>query len=69
MKVIPEMHTKFDISIFIDGTVKLWIYCSVQTFIRYARMIGKPNEAIKPKDLNRIAKINYGHLFKNAIFG
>ena len=23
MKVIPEMHTKFDISVFIDGTVKL----------------------------------------------
>ena len=23
MKVIPEMHTKFDIAIFIDGTVKL----------------------------------------------
>jgi hypothetical protein len=32
-------------------------------------MIRKPNEAIKPKGLNRIAKIGYGHLFKNAIFG
>jgi hypothetical protein len=41
------------------------------TFIRYAQnqMIGKSNEAIKPKGLNRIAKISYGHLFKNAIFG
>ena len=44
------------------------------TFIRYAqnRKIGKTNNlnflgAIKPKGLNRIAKIGYGHIYLRGV--